>query len=246
MLFPNLCPYLLSLPAAVNANCSNQPWEESVTELRGHSSIQSIIRKGWQSCWKETVRVVQNVLFWMNCTLFHIWKEQWVNSGTKIKWRSRRRKQMKKFWKSFKAEAIPLPLSSPPLPGLWQRKETANKCKWKRLPFSLKELAESWEKAGGDKFFHWKYCQILPGRPSLFQQPLLCRWMKSQGGLKVGFLPANTWEKSFVVSKLPDACLGCMSPHRGRTGWRSNVLKAEKWFFSRHNFLANSLLLVIY
>lgn len=84
----------------------------------------------------ETVRVVQNILFWMNCKLFHIWKEQRVNSVTKIKWRSCRRKQVKKFWKSSKAEAIPLALSSPPLPGLRQRKGTANKCKWKRLPFS--------------------------------------------------------------------------------------------------------------
>jgi len=64
------------------------------------------------------------------------------------------RKTSEEVQRSFKAEAIPLALSSSPLPGLWQRKGTASEGKWKRLPFSHRDLPEAREKAGGDKIFH--------------------------------------------------------------------------------------------
>lgn len=134
----------------------------------------------------------------MNCKLFHTWKEQWVNSGTKIKWRSCRGKQEKKFKEVSKQR--PFHLHSPHLhcQGCGREKEQQVRASGKGSPSPTETCLRQGKRQEGTRSFTESIARSSQGDPASSSSHLSAGAWRAKVGLKGqqtagrrALLPAN-------------------------------------------------------
>lgn len=225
ILLPNLCPYLFSVPAAHGGNSSSQLKAESLAEIRRHSSNQSVFRKKWQSCWEKTVQQFKGSLTELQAVSC-LETVSWVDFSTQTnkdpaeegKWRSSEKVSKQR----------PLRLHSLHLlcQGCGSKREGQVSGSRKGFPSSTEIWLRHEKRQEGTSSFTETFANSSQGDPASSSSQFFAGGQRIKVGLKQ---QQTAGRKALLSVNFQMLVQDVLSPHGGRIGWRSNVLKGEKW-----------------